>query len=223
MPKDPADTTEEKEEVKEAPDKETKEEVVEEKEIKEEPPEEESTEEAAEETKEEETEVEFDVDEFKKSTVDEAKKAVLSKIAEGLGLTKREQEEVKDELVPPWEKRGETKPKSWKEHAEYAADLAEWKREKREKEITKVQEDNEQEAKEVNKKWNDYWDSELKDLVDAGDLPAITDEKDPKDQGRMVRVRLFAKMKEVGEDRKAKNLPPITSVELIFRKYKDEI
>src|SRR3989304_3679889 len=222
MPTDPADTTEEKEEVKETPKEEIKEEVVE-KEITKEAPEEEPTKETTEETKEEETEVEFDVEEFKKSTVDEAQKAVLSKIAEGLGLTKKEQEEVKDELVSPWEKRGETKPKSWKEHAEYAADLAEWKREKREKDIAKVQEDNEVEAKEVNKKWNDYWDSELKDLVDAGDLPAITDEKDPKDQGRMVRVRLFAKMKEVGEDRKAKNLPPITSVELIFRKYKDEI
>src|SRR3989304_1569745 len=155
MPTDPADTTEEKEEVKETPKEEIKEEVVE-KEITKEAPEEEPTKETTEETKEEETEVEFDVEEFKKSTVDEAQKAVLSKIAEGLGLTKKEQEEVKDELVSPWEKRGETKPKSWKEHAEYAADLAEWKGNKKDGEeffefIDRVGLDVFR-----NKKWNDY-------------------------------------------------------------------
>src|SRR3990167_4332944 len=121
-----------------------------------------STETPGKEDKEEKEEI-FDVEEFKKQTVEEAQKAVMEKIATGLGLTKEEKEEAKDELVPPWEKRGETKPKSWKEHAEYSADLAQWKRKKEDEEIAKVSEEQEKEAKEVNKKWNDYWDSELKE------------------------------------------------------------
>ena len=136
-----------------------------------------------------EEEEEFDVDEFKKTTVEEVQKAVMGKIAAGLGLTKEEEAKVKEEgLVPPWEKRGEAKPKSWKENNEYAADLAEWKREQREAGIAKVQEDNEKEAKEVNKKWNDYWDSELKSLEDSEELPVVKDENDPNDPGKRRRI-----------------------------------
>ena len=173
--------------------------------------------------KEEEKEEAFDVEEFKKQTVEEAQKAVMEKIATGLGLTKEEKQEAKDELVPPWEKRGETKPKSWKEHAEYSADLAQWKRKKEDEEIAKVSEEQEKEAKEVNKKWNDYWDSELKSMEESGSLPEVKDANDPNDPGKRLRIKLFAKMKEVGEDRRSKNLAPITSVELIYHKYKDEL
>jgi len=172
---------------------------------------------------EKETEEEFDIDEFKKSTVEEAQKVVMEKIAAGLGLTKEEKEEAQKELVPPWEQRGETKPKSWKEHAEYSADLVEWKRQQTDKEIAKAQEEQESEAKETNKKWNDYWDNELKGLEESEEIPAVKDEKDPNDPGKKIRIKLFAKMKEIGDKRQAEGLAPITSVELIYRKYKDEL
>ena len=171
----------------------------------------------------EEKEETFDVEEFKKQTVEEAQKAVMEKIATGLGLTKEEKQEAKDELVPPWEKRGETKPKSWKEHAEYSADLAQWKRKREDEQIAKVQEEQDIEAKEVNKKWNDYWDSELKSMEESGAIPEVKNGDDPNDPGKRLRVKLFAKMKEVGEDRRTKGLAPITSVELIYHKYKDEL
>ena len=171
----------------------------------------------------EEKEETFDVEEFKKQTVEEAQKAVMEKIATGLGLTKEEKQEAKDELVPPWEKRGETKPKSWKEHAEYSADLAQWKRKKEDEQIAKVQEEQDIEAKEVNKKWNDYWDSELKSMEESGAIPEVKNGDDPNDPGKRLRVKLFAKMKEVGEDRRSKSLAPITSVELIYHKYKEEL
>ena len=221
---------------KDTSDKETPEEKAPEKDIEKEVPEEVETKEPEKETpetkepekepetKEEETEEEIDVDEITKTAAEQAQKAVMEKIAAGLGLTKDEKDKAQDEgLVPPWEKRGETKPKSWKEHAEYSADLAEWKRKEDEKQIAKVQEEQEQEAKEVNKKWNDYWDSELKELTESNLIPEIKDGSDPNDQGKKVRVRLFAKMKEIGEQRVKENLPPITSVELVFHKFKDEI
>src|SRR3990167_6205342 len=173
--------------------------------------------------KEEEKEETFDVEEFKKQTVEEAQKAVMDKLAAGLGLTREEKQEAKDELVPPWEKRGETKPKSWKEHAEYSADLAQWKRKKEDEQIAKVQEEQDIEAKEVNKKWNDYWDSELKSMEESGAIPEVKNGDDPNDPGKRLRVKLFAKMKEVGEDRRSKSLAPITSVELIYHKYKEEL
>src|SRR3990167_4800115 len=171
----------------------------------------------------EEKEETFDVEEFKKQTVEEDQKAVMEKIATGLGLTKEEKEEAKDELVPPWEKRGETKPKSRKEHAEYSAALAQWKRKKEDEQIAKVQEEQDIEAKEVNKKWNDYWDSELKSMEESGAIPEVKNGDDPNDPGKRLRVKLFAKMKEVGEDRRSKSLAPITSVELIYHKYKEEL
>ena len=173
--------------------------------------------------KEEEKEEVFDVEEFKKQTVEEAQKAVMDKLAVGLGLTKEEKEEAKDELTPPWEKRGESKPKSWKEHAEYSADLAQWKRKKEDEQIAKVSEEQEAEAKEVNKKWNDYWDSELKGLEESNAIPEVKNPDDPNDPGKKLRIKLFAKLKEVGEDRRSKGLAPITSVELIYHKYKDEL
>ena len=175
------------------------------------------------ETKVEEKEEAFDVEEFKKQTVEEAQKAVMDKLAAGLGLTREEKQEAKDELVPPWEKRGETKPKSWKEHAEYSADLAQWKRKREDEQIAKVQEEQDIEAKEVNKKWNDYWDSELKSMEESGAIPEVKNGDYPNDPGKRLRVKLFAKMKEVGEDRRSKSLAPITSVELIYHKYKEEL
>lgn len=210
--KDPKEEVEEKAPVEKAPE-ET--EAVEEKDTPEETKEEEE--------KAEEKEEEFDVEEFKKSTIEETQKAVLEKMAAGLGLTKEEKEQVKDELTPPWEERGETKPKSWKEHAEYAADLAQWKRKKENEEITKIQEDNEKEAKEVNKRWNDYWDSELKELEEAEKIPAVKDADDENDPGKKARIKLFAKMQEIGLARQKENKPPITSVKLIFYEhYEDE-
>ena len=158
-----------------------------------------------------------------KETAEEAQKAVLDKIAAGLGLTKEEKEEARKELVPPWEQRGENKPKSWKEHAEYSADLAEWKRQQTEAEIAKAQEEQEKEAKETNKKWNDFWDSELKELTESGKIPEVKDPENPNDPGKQARIKLFAKMQQLGLERQAKGLPPITSVKLIFYEhYQDE-
>ena len=69
-----------------------------------------------------ETEEEFDLEEFKKSTAEEAQKAVMEKIAAGFGLTKDEEKKAGEEgVVPPWEERGESKPKSYKELAKSIA------------------------------------------------------------------------------------------------------
>lgn len=217
MPDDPTKVDETPEEVKETSVKEETPPVKETEEVEstEETPETEETEEVK------ETEEEFDLEEFKKQTVEETQKAVFEKMMAGLGMTREEKDEAKKELIPEWEKRGETKPKSWKEASEYAADLAEWKRERREEEIKKVQEENEAEAVEVNKKWNDYWDSELKELEESGKIPSVKDENDVNDPGKRARIRLFAKMKELGTERQAKNLPPITSVKLIYYEHYD--
>lgn len=195
------------------------EEVVEEEVVEDNDDEDVVTEEAPEVEEEPVKEEPFDVEEFKKSTVEETQKVVLGKIAESLGLTKEEKVEAKDELVPPWEQRGEEKPRSWKEHAEYSADLAQWKRQKDEEQIAKVQEENEKEAVESNKKWNDYWDSELDDLVKTGKIPAIKDPEDNKDEGKQARVKLFAKMQEIGIKRRSEGKPPITSVKLVYYEH----
>lgn len=175
------------------------------------------------ETKKEVKEEEFDVEEFKKTTIEETKKAVAEDIAKSLGVTKEDEVKLKEEgLVPPWETRGEVKPKSWKEHAEYSADLAEWKREQREVEIAKTQEDNEKEAKDVNKKWNDYWDSELKELEGSNKIPKVKDEKDPNDPGKKARIKLFAKMQEIGLKRQTDGLAPITSIKLVYYEHYED-
>ena len=172
--------------------------------------------------KAETTEEEFDVEEFKRSTVEEAQKAVVEKIAAGLGLTKEEKKQVEDEgKIPPWEKEGRT-PKSYKEVAEYSADLAEWKRDQKEKEIANIQKDNENEAKEVGKRWNDYWDTELDELTKINKIPAVKDENDPNDPGKKARIKLFAKMQELGLQRQKDGLPPITSVKLIYYEHYDD-
>lgn len=172
---------------------------------------------------------ELDIEQFKKETVElastQAQKQVMEKIAAGLGLTTEDKKEIEkdDELIPPWEQRGEDRPKSWKEQAEYAADLAEWKRNKQDEEIKRVQEDNEKEAKEQNKKWNDYWDTELDDLVKAGKLPEVKNEDDPNDKGKLARIKLFKKMQEIGLQRQKEGLTPITSVKLVYYEhYQDD-
>ncbi len=171
-----------------------------------------------------EKEEEFDLEEFKKTTAEEAQKAVLEKIAAGLGLTKEEKKQSQDEgLIPPWEKRGETRPKSWKEHAEYSADLAQWKRKKEDEEIAKIQQETEKEAKAINKKWNDYWDSELEDLVNTGKIPKVENPDDANDPGKKARIKLFSEMQKIGLERQQKGLSPITSLKLIFYEhYKDD-
>ena len=186
-----------------------KEEVSEEKEADEEAPE----------VKEEPKEQEFDVEEFKKTTVEETQKAVMEKLAVGLGLTTEEKKQVKDELIPPWEQRGETKPKSYKELVEHSAEVSEWKRKKEDERIAKVQEDVDKEAKKDNKRWNDHWDTELKDLVKSGKIPAVKDDNDPNDLGKQARIKLFAKMNELALKSQVENKPMITSMKLIFYEH----
>lgn len=169
---------------------------------------------------EEVEEEEFDLEEFKKSTIEETKKAVAKDIAESLGLSKEEEEQSKDEgLIPPWEKRGETKPKSWKENNEYTVDLVNWKRKQEEERVAKAQDEQEEEAKEINKKWQDYWDTELDELEKTNKIPAVKNPDDPNDAGKKARVKLFSKMHELGLERQAKGLAPINSVKLIFYEH----
>ncbi|KKK68542.1 hypothetical protein LCGC14_2943010, partial [marine sediment metagenome] len=176
-------------------------------------------EEVSEEKEEAPVEQEFDVEEFKKTTVEETQKAVMEKLAVGLGLTTEEKKQVKDELIPPWEQRGESKPKSYKELVEHSAEVSEWKRKKEDERIAKVQEDQDKEAKKDNKRWNDHWDTELKDLVSSGKIPAVKDDNDPNDLGKQARIKLFAKMNELALKSQVENKPMITSMKLIFYEH----
>lgn len=206
---------------KDAPVEETPEETVEE------VVEETTTETPVEETKVEETkeepkevEVEVDPEEIAKTI----KQEYEDKLRNALGITKEDEKKAEDEgYVTPWEKRGESKPASWKEANEAAADLANWKRKKEDEEIKKVQEEQEKEAKESQKKWDDYWDMQLKELEDEGSIPAITDKENKEDPGHLARLKLFQTMNDVNKERAKQNLPRITSLtEIYSRHYKSD-
>jgi len=170
----------------------------------------------------EETEQEFDLEEFKQNVMSETQQNILSKISEALGMDEKDGKQAKEEgMIPPWEKENRN-PKSYKEIAEYSADLAIWKKEQVDKEVAESQKEQEREAKEENKKWNDYWDNELKELEEDGKIPPIKDENDPNDPGKQARIKLFGKMKEIGDKRQAQGEQPVTSIKLVYYEHYED-
>src|SRR3990167_1291225 len=120
-----------------------------------------------------------------------------------------------DENAPSWVKENRV-PKDYQEVAEYGKDQALKEFEARDKAkaeaATKQTEEAKKTDEEKQKKWNDYWENQLKVMTDEGKLPAV-DEKiteklskgetltddEKKDEGLQARAELFATAKEKKE------------------------
>jgi hypothetical protein len=177
-------------------------------------------------TKEEPVE-EFDLEEItnkaSEAAAQKAQEAVLGKIASALGLSPEEADKAKDEgLVPPWEKRGEDRPKSWKEQAEYSADLAVWKQDQAKKAAEEAEAKAKDEEKQKTESWNKHWDEQLDDLVATGKLAKVENKDDPNDRGVVERKALWQKMYDVNQQRLAEGKQAISSLkEIYYEHYQD--
>lgn len=234
------EVTEEEKKAAEAADPDSKKsirEVVEE--VAEEEPDKETTppkkEEAEEEIEKEEPEKDLDEfrDEIKKEAKEEAKKETKDEILKALGVTETEKVEAeKQGWQSPWEKRGETKPKDWREAVEAGADLADFRRTQTEAEQKKKDEAAEKSQTERREQLNKYWDGQLNDLRSQGKLPEIDEkvqekiknnkqlnEEDRKDPGLVAQYRLIETMSEVSKQRQANGQPAIYNLKEIFYEH----
>jgi hypothetical protein len=179
----------------------------------------------------EEAEEKFSKDDVEK-TVAEAKKEVWDKIRSSAGMTDEEEKEMEDKgLIPPWEKEKRT-PKTYREIAEFSAELAEHREKKRQDEAKKQQDEMEKQRQANEKQLNDIWDEQLEDLREAGKIPKIDpgvigkikagkplSEVEAKDPGLTAQRDLFNKMYEVAETRRKAGKPVSTNLKEIYYEH----
>ena len=183
---------------------------------------EETPEETTPEPQETKPEPQIDVEELKKETIRETSQAIVDKISKGLGLTQEEQDKSQAEgLVAPWEKE-DRNPKSYKEVAEFSADLAEWKRQQAEVKSQEEAKQAEATQKQTNERWNKYWDEQVEDLINSGKLPKVEDKDNPNDPGVVAKKALYQKMWEVTQERVKGGKQPISSLKEIFYEHYED-
>jgi hypothetical protein len=172
------------------------------------------------EVKEETSEV--DVEKITETATKRAEERVAQRLLDALGVTKEEKTQAEWEgLIPPWEKEGRN-PKSYKEVAEFSAQLAEWKLEQTQKAKEEEEEQAKEQQKQTNEQWNKYWDDQLDELVASGKLPKVEDSKDPNDPGVVARKVLFQSMFDISQERLQQGKPAVTSLkEIFYEHYKD--
>jgi hypothetical protein len=146
----------------------------------------------------------------------DVKKEYADKILNAIGITPEEEKRAEEEgLVAPWVKEGRT-PKSYEEVAEWGAEVAEYKRSQKEAEVQKEQEAQKKTLEETNKKWNEYWDSQLSDLRSQGKLPKIENADDPNDAGRIAQRGLFEEMYRLNQ---RQGVHPVTSLKEVYYEH----
>jgi hypothetical protein len=179
----------------------------------------------------EEVEEKFSKDDVEK-TVADAKKEVLDKIKSSFGMTDEEEKEMEDKgLVPPWEKEKRT-PRTYREIAEFSAELAEHREKKRQDEAKKQQDEMEKQRQVSERQLNDIWDEQLEDLRDTGKIPKIDpvvvskikagkplSDVEAKDPGLSAQRDLFNKMYEVAEVRRKAGKPVSTNLKEIYYEH----
>jgi hypothetical protein len=189
-------------------------------------------------TKEEEPEKDLDEykDEIKQEAKEEARLETQQQILKAIGVTKGEKDEAEEAgWQTPWEKRGESKPKSWQEAVEAGADLADFRKQAEDKVKEKEIKQAETAKKEQQEQYNKYWDEQLEDLRRAGKIPDLSDEvkekvtkgqplseEERKDPGLNAQVNLINTMTEVSKQRRAANKPPIYNLKEIFYEHYTE-
>ena len=144
-------------------------------------------------------------------------KDMVSKLATTFGITK--EEEVKDQT--PWDKEG--RQPTWTEALEYMGEKTHAKiKAEMEAEDQKEQQEAEKQTKtqeDFNKNINTYWDKQIDELVKAGRIPAVQDEKNEKDEGKLFRVELFKTMMDVNQKRQEQGLDAISNLKEIFYEH----
>ena len=120
-----------------------------------------------------------------------------------------------DENAAPWVKEGR-QPKDYTEVSDYGKQQAlrefEAKQKVKEEELAQKTKAEQLSETEKQKKWNVYWEGQLKEMTTDGRLPKVDDkiseklvkgetltEAEKQDQGLRARAELFAKAKEVKE------------------------
>lgn len=142
---------------------------------------------------------------------------MVSKLATTFGITK--EEEKKDQT--PWDKEG--RQPTWTEALEYMGEKthARIKAEMEAEDAKETEEANKQTKtqEDFNKNINGYWDKQIDELVKAGKMPPVKDDKDEKDEGKLFRVELFKTMMEVNQERQKSGLDAISNLKEIYYEH----
>ncbi len=227
----------EKEEVSEVK-KETIREVVEEahkEEAKEETPqeEEETPQKEVPTPQKEEKPVEVPLEEVTSEVEKKAKEDVKQEVLKALGVSAQEKEQAEEAgWQSAWEKRGESKPASWKEAIEAGADLSDFRRDKADQLKEAEQEKIDTARQAQMKKLNTYWDGQLDDLRGQGKLPAIAEdvrtkmdsgealsEEDREDPGVKAQKQLVDTMYDVGKQLESQGKPVVYNLKEIYYEF----
>ncbi len=145
--------------------------------------------------------------------VDEEKvaKSIIDKIAEGLGITKKEEKAQ----IP-------TDPDG----------LAKFVEDKSAKTVQKVLEDREQAEKDAQetqekslaegaKRFQDLWTSQYNELAESGRLPKVTNAGDLNDPGNQAKTKILTKLKQVLDENQAKGVDYVPTLKEIFYEFPD--
>lgn len=164
------------------------------------------------------------------------KEDVVNRVRTSLGLTDEEVKQTEDEgIEAPWVKEKRT-PKTYEEVAEYAADLAEWKRQQAEKKAAALKEEQDKRQSQSRQQIESMWDEQLEDLRSTGKLPKVSDsiaakmkkggqltEDEKRDPGIQAQKRLFEAMADVNVKRQQDGKPMVVNLkEVFYEHYKEK-
>jgi hypothetical protein len=160
------------------------------------------------------------------------KQDIVKKLSESFGLTEEEQVQAEEEGVEaPWVKEKRT-PKSYEEVAEFASDLAEFKRQKAIKEQEKKKQIELDNQRKQNESINQLWDLQLGEMRESGLIPKIDEkvaekmkkgealsQEDLEDPGIKVQRELFDTMAQLAQERRAQKKPVVTNLKEVYYEH----
>jgi len=149
-----------------------------------------------------------DTTEIEKNISEKVSKSVIAKIGEALGLTKKEEEKIPTD---PVELAKFVEEKSAKTVKQILDD--------KDKENEDQRAEQQQQLQEGSQRYTDLWNNQYEQLANAGKVPKIVDINNVEDPGRVVKVRLLIKMKEILDQNERDGVNEVPTIKEIFYEY----
>jgi len=143
-----------------------------------------------------------------KDIEEKVSKSVLTKIAEALGLNKKEEAKLPtdpNELA-----------KFIQENARKGTEEVLTQREQAEQ---KARQDQEAQTTEGATRFQNLWKTQFEQLAEAGKVPKIVNAEDKNDQGNIAKVRLLTQLKKMIDENAAKGIDYVPTLKEVFYEH----
>lgn len=175
-----------------------------------------------------EVEIEWDPQEFEAKMTEKMGKISeesAQKVVEQVTKKKESENEKEEELISPWKKEGRL-PKDYEEVSDWAVEKKQILDQRSAKVAEREKSSLEEKQKSANslevKRFNDFVDSQVAELVEDGKLPGVENALNPADPGLVARKQLFQTMMDVNVERQKKGKPPVYSIKEVYYEHFDK-